>query len=253
MMQMTTPQEKDATFHNIIAKDYDELVKKPRDIANKILFKKVPNYFPAERNTMLDLGCGTGHATTRFGGNFKNILLVDHSNKMLDQAVANAKLAGVNATYETIEDNAFHFLANYTNTFDFIACIGFLHHIMPSERIELLSLIKQRMKTNSRLLITEPVEIPHTEPKAIAWWNNQYRKRFEVPWTADIEPDEGPINLNDLRNEFEQLDLHIEYQIQSWELLPRYNNSFRDIIGINVLSKLYPKDGPIYAAVLRKT
>jgi putative AdoMet-dependent methyltransferase len=248
---MNNPRNKDANFHDVIAKDYEEYVNLPRKIANNILFKKIASYLPMQKNEMLDLGCGTGQATVRFGINFENILLVDHSQEMLKQALVNAENAKIKASLNVLADNAFHFLEHTNKKFDFIACIGFLHHIAPNERLQLLKLIKRCMNNDGRLLIAEPIMPCPDEPKAIAWWNSKYRKNFKVTWTADIEPDEGPIDLNDLTNEFKQLNLNIEYQKRAWELLPRYQSTIIDKVGIKFLALLYRNDGPIYTAVLK--
>jgi SAM-dependent methyltransferase len=250
-LKMNSSRDKDANFHDVIAKDYEEYVNLPRKIANNILFNKITAFLPKQKNQMLDLGCGTGQATIRFGANFKNVLLVDHSKEMLQQALINVKNTRVKTNCETLQDNAFHFLEHTNKKFDFIACIGFLHHIAPSERLQLLKLIKNCMHKDARLLIAEPIMPCPDEPKAIAWWNNKYRKNFKVTWTADIEPDEGPIDLNDLNNEFRELNFIIEYQKRAWELLPRFKNSIIDKLCIKLLAFLCRNNGPIYTAVLK--
>ncbi|MDR2173431.1 MAG: class I SAM-dependent methyltransferase, partial [Burkholderiales bacterium] len=72
---------------------------------------------------MLDLGAGTGQMTVRFGGNFPEVFLVDHSKEMLVQAEKNIS-AIENVKFKIMEADALEFIDATEASFDFVACSG---------------------------------------------------------------------------------------------------------------------------------
>jgi len=122
---------------------------------------------PKQRRQMLDIGCGTGQMTLRFGRKFAVVTAVDHSAAMLD--IARAKLAGdpaLNNKLTCVEQDAFSFTSAATTQFDFICAVGFLHHLSQSDLTEMLRFLNQRLAAGGRMVFAEPLAFdPAEEPK----------------------------------------------------------------------------------------
>ena len=140
-MELTRDQrsKRDLNHHEIIADEYERVVNAPRTIANAALFRPVFGLLPKIKDKMLDIGCGSGQMTQRFGARFEAVTAVDHSSAML--GVAKTKLAqhpGVAGKVTWVEQDAFQFAATTLEKFDFICAVGFLHHLAPADLTEML-------------------------------------------------------------------------------------------------------------------
>jgi SAM-dependent methyltransferase len=78
---------------------------------------------------MIDLGCGTGHASLRFARKFQSVVAVDHSHAMLQMAAQNLRSAGIGHV-EIVQQDVLDFLRGRpAASADAVFCVGFLHHL----------------------------------------------------------------------------------------------------------------------------
>ena len=120
--------QKDILYHEVIASEYDSVVVAPRAVVNDFVFSLCDAFIHPGR-TMLDLGCGTGHASLRFGKMFQSVVAVDHSHAMLQVARQNLHTVGINHV-EIIQQDVLSFLrSRHSLSADAIFCIGFFHHL----------------------------------------------------------------------------------------------------------------------------
>jgi ubiquinone/menaquinone biosynthesis C-methylase UbiE len=121
-------------YHNTIASQYDAVVVSPRRIINDAIFSTCAKQLSPGR-VMLDLGCGTGHATLRFGRMFESIVAVDHSRAMQNEAGRNFELAGIR-NVEVVNQDVLTFLKNrgewLTRSFASVSSITLLRTISQS-------------------------------------------------------------------------------------------------------------------------
>jgi ubiquinone/menaquinone biosynthesis C-methylase UbiE len=144
---------------------------------------------------MLDLGAGTGQMTVRFGKNFSEVLLVDHSKEILVQARKNLS-AIENVNFKLIEADALDFIEKTEDSFDFIACSGFLHHLDEADLMKAVNHIYRVLKEKGHALIAEPVKTERTEPALIRWWNKPVVPRLMQYLTLAPAPEETPLSLS---------------------------------------------------------
>ena len=71
-MEWSEHYDKDIAFHAATAAEYDELIVRPREPLNDLLFDPFMAAIPNGAR-MLDLGTGTGHAVLRFGDRFEAV------------------------------------------------------------------------------------------------------------------------------------------------------------------------------------
>ena len=238
-MELTRDQrsKRDLNHHEIIADEYERVVNAPRTIANAALFRPVFGLLPKIKGKMLDIGCGSGQMTQRFGARFEAVTAVDHSSAML--GVAKTKLAqhsGVAGKVTWIEQDAFQFAATTLEKFDFICAVGFLHHLAPADLTEMLKLLKACLAPGGRMVFAEPLEFePADEPALARWWNKPFCAQFSG-YSKDAEdPDEGPIPLAMLNEVLRKVGLSVVYQRRAWELFPRFQGNFIDKVMIPIL------------------
>lgn len=248
----------DRDFHNIIGRDYDSVVVDPRRLANSFIFDVMRPLLPEQRENMLDLGCGTGQATLAFADTFANCVLVDHSASMLAAASANlSKRIGASGgslvKYKFIEsDFQGYFSGPYVhNHFDAVFCVGFFHHIAPSDRVALLRSITRVMAPGSRLFVADPVYTDATEPKLLSHWNAKFRSSFTVPWAGVTEPQEAPLYLADFLFEAESVGLVPIFKRRYFEIFPRFD-SWLDFLPTWFFSQFGRSSALIFSGVFKK-
>ncbi len=248
-MELTRAERaaRDLRHHEIIADEYERVVNEPRTLGNDALFRKVFSLLPRQRRQMLDIGCGTGQMTLRFGRKFAAVTAVDHSAAMLD--IAKAKLAAEPALRPRVtclEQDAFSFASAGTTQFDFICAVGFLHHLSQNDLTEMLRLLKQRLAAGGRMVFAEPLAFdPAEEPKLAQWWNAPFRARF-AGYSKDAEdPDEGPIPLQVVHEILAKVGLKSVYERRGWELFPRFGGNLIDRLVIPVLDLFTRKRGVV--------
>jgi ubiquinone/menaquinone biosynthesis C-methylase UbiE len=199
---------------------------------------------------MLDLGAGTGQMTVRFGGNFSEVFLVDHSKEMLAQAEKN--IAAIeNVNFKLIEADALEFVEKTEEPFDFVACSGFLHHLDETDLTKAMNHIGRVLNDKGRVLIAEPVKTERTEPALIRWWNKPVIPRLMQYLTLAPSPEEAPLNLPSFLEIASKAGLTLKYERKSWEIYSRFDSGWQDRLIIPVIDKIW-NDGVVWVGVFEK-
>lgn len=243
-------RDKDKRYHDMIGAEYHEVVVTPRAILSGLLFRKIERTVRAG-NRMLDIGCGTGHMLLRFGSLFQELTGVDHSRTMLKAATAN--LTKKNLKAELIEADAIQFITEATQSYDFITCVGFLHHLVPDT---IPSIVKQLAKLLSpptgHILIAEPIEVDASLlPVAIANWNklslatqNSYSQKYVEA------PDEAPISRDLLYDSLHNAGLEVLVEKRAWEVFPHNDPpSLKDKLVTRYFKFSYGSSGNVIAVL----
>lgn len=213
--------QKDIRYFEVIASEYDSVVVVPRDVINDCVFANCANHIRSGR-IMIDLGCGTGHASLRFGKMFQSVIAVDHSKAMLQMARQKLKDAGLSHV-EIINQDVLDFLAARRSfSADAIFCIGFLHHLTEDGIAQVVSEASRILVPGGSLLVSEPIRIdPGAVPKEVADWNAASvvtRLAYSRPAGA---PDEEPIDEKRLLALFRERVISVDYISHHWEIFPK--------------------------------
>ncbi|MDR2016995.1 MAG: class I SAM-dependent methyltransferase [Burkholderiales bacterium] len=240
----------DKQHHAKVAPHYDELVNIPRKTINDCLFKGAEKYVRNARGVMLDLGAGTGQMTVRFGGNFSEVFLVDHSKEMLEQAKKNIAVVG-NVNFKLIETDAVGFIENTEEVFDFVACSGFLHHLDEADLTKTTHHICRVLKDGGYAVIAEPIKAERTEPALIRWWNKPVIPHLMQYLSLAPAPEETPLDLPSFFEIMTKAGLTLKYQRKSWEIYSRFNNGWQDRFFIPVIDRIW-NDGVVWVGVFKK-
>ncbi len=239
---------KDIGYHDDIALQYDRVIVEPRWSAIDSLFRPVWRQLPQRRDAMLDLGTGTGHMLRRYARHFRRVVAVDHSTGMLEVARTTAQRTGLQGI-ELVAADAFQFLQAETRRFDWITCVGFLHHLQPAQLTRLFGMLRERLEANGRLLISEPIAVDAQEPALIEQWNRRYRLHPHAYSVAAQEPDEAPLDLDQLHAALASAGLTISAQGRGWEIFPRHRpERWIDRAAIRTLHAAFGASGPVYWA-----
>jgi ubiquinone/menaquinone biosynthesis C-methylase UbiE len=241
----------DKQHHAKVASHYDELVNIPRKTINDCLFKKAKRATSHLRGKMLDLGAGTGQMTVRFGENFSEAILVDHSKEMLDQAKRNiSAMKGVK--FKVMEADALDFIERTEETFDFVACSGFLHHLEENDLVGVMRHICRVLRDKGQVVIAEPIRFEGAEPALIRWWNKPVIPRLMQYLTLASAPEEAPLSLSSFLEITDQVGLTLKCQRKSWEIYSRFDNGWQDRFIISVIDKIW-NDGVVWVGVFEKS
>ena len=245
---------KDINYHDDIAAEYDRTVVEPRLGTNDFIYGKLGRSVP-RGSTMLDLGCGTGHFTGRFGNRFEKVTAVDHSRGMLNEAerkVANWGFRNV----EIVPSDAVGFVKTCKDhSFDLVGSVGFLHHLQPAEIKEVLSNISRILNPNGRAIFQEPVRISSDSvPERINKWNStSVVTRMQYCHNAP-PPDEQPLELGDFTQWLSVSGFTILRSMRTWEIFPQSHPvMLRDKIAIQLMVRWYRNIGNVFSVVAAKT
>jgi len=213
--------QKDIAYHAATAHEYDAVVVDPRACLNDLLFRDIHTRI-RPGNRMLDLGCGTGHATAAFGGNFLAVLGVDHSREMLAQALENLRKRDIHHA-TLIEQDLFVFLESVVNGFDLVTSIGCLHHLPPSIIPNLFNKIHNCLNKEGQLIIADPIMVDLSmQPAEIIGWNREsVAAGLGFSSEAD-EADEAPLDHEFLCQGLLNAGFEISYQRRAWEIFPHH-------------------------------
>ena len=239
---------KDIEYHDAIAAQYDRVVVEPRQKCIDALLAPARRYLPHAKRSMLDIGTGTGHMLARYAGLFESVTAIDHSAGMLDVAQGVVKRNGWGHVELQIIDAA-SFLERETRQFDFVSCVGFLHHLQSEQLVATFRGIRKVLAKNGVFLLAEPVHVDAQEPAPITWWNRKYR---ELPRIYDVtvdDPDEAPLQIEVLHDALRRAGLKRVGEGQGWEIFPRHDEDrLLDRVIIHALHALYGKSGFVYWA-----
>jgi ubiquinone/menaquinone biosynthesis C-methylase UbiE len=249
MNQLIDHFKKDIEYHAATADLYDYVTVEPREFANHLLFSEISKLIsPGDK--MLDLGCGTGHIVLRYGHYFKSILAVDHSEDMLNIAKRKISKTQLHAVrFQQI--NIMDFLAKESDRYDFISCVGFLHHLPLDELEKIVLSIKSLLTDNGQLLVAEPV-VQNIVPAAIQRWNMGSVMQDRRYPEGVIEPDEAPIELAQLQAIMTDSGLAEMHSTRGYELFPKnIPATLKDKLLILYFHRKYGGAGNIYAGLYR--
>jgi SAM-dependent methyltransferase len=243
---------KDLHYHEVIAREYDGVVVAPRHVTNDALYASFSRLIRGER--LLDLGCGTGHMSLRFGGRFKHVVAVDHSQAML--AVARAKAVARGWKHiEFVCASVFDFIAGAPDAgFDVLCCIGFLHHLQAADLAPAAVQFARLLRPGALLLASEPVRVdPAAVPARIQAWNAaSVAARLDYS-VAVAQPDEAPIELEALLGALSGAGFKLLKTARNWEIFPHHlPPTLRDRVTIRLLNCLYGKAGNVFTVAARK-
>lgn len=243
--------QKDRAYHEEIAGEYDAVVVNPREINNFFIFRRVlPHIGKGKR--MIDLGCGTGHMPLRLHNKFKEILAVDHSAAMIEQADRKTRNKGVD-NIEFVQANVLDYVSQYQGEkADLVSCIGFLHHLIPTQLPRLFRSLAAILSPGGKLLISEPIKINAGQvPHKILKWNEksvapelQYR-------ASDIEdPDEEQLDKENLVYLLERTGFRLLQTQRNWEIFPRrLPPGIMDWLNIYRLNVRYGRNGNVFTVL----
>lgn len=205
----------DRAYHDTIAREYDRVVVRPREQANRRLFGRLLAGVSGDR--ALDLGCGTGHLALRIAPRFRSVVGVDHSEAMLATARANAAGAGL-ANIEFRQADIAEAMATLPSSgFDLIGAVGFLHHLAPQALQPLLAACRRCLAPGGRIAIAEPLECE--EPAPIRDWNQRVFATLPAYSDPAPDPDEAPLDEAALRAAIAGAGLRIAREVRAWDVL----------------------------------
>jgi len=245
-MSHSEHSRKDIEYHAAIADQYDKVVVEPRWSSINALFKPIAKHMPARRETMLDIGTGTGHMLLRYAHLFRSVVAIDHSAAMLAVAQSSAARAGL-THIAFAETDAVEYLDASDTSFDLITCVGFLHHLQPMALPTVLGQLRRRLAPGGRLLISEPILSEMREPLFVRWWNKDYADNPDVYAGNPVDPEEAPLDRQTLQTAISRAGLKPVTEGRGWELFARRGASeLVQKVGIEVLHRIYGRSGPVY-------
>jgi ubiquinone/menaquinone biosynthesis C-methylase UbiE len=115
-------------------------------IAGSQYFDIVDNSILNKNTTVLDLGCGSGRWTKFIANKVKLVEAIDPSEAVFSAYQTNIKEPNVRITQASVSNIPFE-----NETFDFVICLGVLHHI-PDTQQALTDVVKKLKKGGSILL-----------------------------------------------------------------------------------------------------
>jgi SAM-dependent methyltransferase len=169
------------------------------------------------RDSMLDLGCGTGHMLLRYARHFRSAVGVDHSMGMLKAAHGNVRKAGLAHTM-LLQDELNAFITRCAGSIDLVTCVGVLHHLSEGERMQLLGGIRAICHAHTRVILAEPV-YSSDPPSAISQWN-QHALGGTRHYVGDIpqDPDEAPLDEASWRAHLGEAGFVCLAESRMWEM-----------------------------------
>lgn len=246
--------QKDKDYHDDIAVTYDETVVKPRVVTNNQIYARVKRLIKPG-DALLDLGCGTGHLTLRFGTMFRRVTAVDHSPEMLKHAKRNAiQCEGLRVDFICADALGYMELCE-DDRFDVIGCVGFLHHLKADDLTFLLRHVSRALKPKGLLLLQEPIKIPsNSVPDPITLWNSEsVVTRMSYANTAP-HPDEEPIALAPFLQLLTEFGFDIVLAMRTWEIFPHSLPApLQERIRIRIMNWRHGHSGNVCTLVARKT
>ena len=201
---------------------------------------------------MLDVGCGTGHMLVRYASRYDNVTGIDHSYAMLKQAKNKCSKNNLQ-NIQLITTDLYQYLQLNDKKFDLITMVGCLHHLAPDEFRATLSLIKSHLKDTGYFLIAEPIETDYIQPEELQKWNAQSIVKDRHYSQHANDPDEAPINLETLKNHFEQSGLTLVKESRGTEIFPHnFPPSEIDKVKIKEFHRKYGNNGHVFSAIYQK-
>ena len=244
---------KDIRYHDEIAAEYDRTVVEPRASTNDLVYRKIARVVRGGE-WLLDLGCGTGHLTSRIGDRFHKVMAVDHSAGMLQQAAANLASLGMKHV-DFRQQDALEFLqAAPSGQFDVVGCVGFLHHLQAPVIVRALSDIHRILKDRGYAIFQEPINLPAGSlPKPIERWNSKSVVVGMVYCHTESPPDERPLDRELFASWLSETGFRVRFVNRNWEIFPHHlPPSLVDRTVIRLMNMRYGGIGNVFSVVVDK-
>lgn len=185
--------DSDIAFHEKTASMYDYIAFEPRKVQLELSFRRIAGEIRSG-NSFLDLGCGTGHIILRYAHLFNEVIGVDHSPEMLKIAYRHLEETRIK-NVKLITSDLFRYLDLSTDQFDFMSCVGCLHHLPVEVIDEFFILTKKRLARRGRILLAEPIDTgTDREPRLITKWNSKSVMPERAKLIPFEESEERPIS-----------------------------------------------------------
>jgi SAM-dependent methyltransferase len=260
---MTNPAMslKDRAYHDEIASSYDSTIVAPRVLTNDVVYRAIGRRIApcfrtplSSTSSMLDLGCGTGHLSCRFGRLFRNVVSVDHSEGMIAHARANIFAAGSPHAKLVACDGLSFIRSCQTGSFSLVGCVGFLHHLEASSIRDILSETHRVLVPGGFAIFQEPIKLHgNVPPKVISSWNSR-SVVTRMQYTATLpHPDEEPIHLEDFISTLNQLGFQVDWVHRNWEIFPHSTPPrLLDRLATHLLNFLFGSSGNVCTILVRR-
>ncbi len=125
---------------------FNEFTKEEINIAGNQYFDIINDTVLNKNTVVLDLGCGTGRWTKFIAKKVKLVEAIDPSNAIYSAAKLNREELNVRVSKASVSNIPFS-----DNTFDFVVCLGVLHHI-PNTQQALIDVVTKIKKGGTILL-----------------------------------------------------------------------------------------------------
>lgn len=216
---MDAHAEKDKQYHADIAAVYDYITNQPRQYPNELLFRPIDRRIrPAKM--MLDLGCGTGQMLFRYGHLADQIIAVDHSREMIEQARKKAATRGWNHIEFVVQDLDVFLDLNPDLRAGLVTCVGVLHHLEQQELDRFIKRVAGLLPAGGQLVVAEPVYAENV-PEVIRSRNARsilVKRLAECMPPETEDPDEEPLHESSLINSLEKSELTLSEFSKGFEL-----------------------------------
>ena len=244
---------KDRDYHAIIADEYEQVVNEPRAYPNELLFRPLDRLIPTAGSAMLDLGCGTGQMLRRYSGRFGKFTGVDHSKEMLEVARGSLEPQQLENT-RLMQSDLVEFLSTESGEYDLVTIVGCLHHLHPEQLGTVIQMAAGLLAPGGRMLLAEPLLQANMQPpEPVRLWNQKAAVSLPEYSSAAEEPDEAPIDEQQMLAEIQAARLHIIFESRGWELFPRHlPASLFDRIRLRSLHRRFGASGYVRAFLLER-
>jgi SAM-dependent methyltransferase len=119
----------------------------PRRVRSGPYEKWLLRQLPATRGRVLEIGCGVGDLARRLGGAFDEVVGIDASQGMIDEAVRRTP-PEASVRYECAD--LFEWLLRFPNSYDCIVTVATLHHVDLAAALREMS---RALEPGGRLLV----------------------------------------------------------------------------------------------------
>jgi len=126
---------------------------------------------PTRRGTAIEIGCGVGNVARRLAGAFDDVVAIDLSPGMIDEAKRRTS-----SSIELVCADMFDWLRRRPGTYDCIVTISTLHHVDHGEALRAMALA---LKPGGRLLVLDLLSRRNPVVNAVAL---ALGFRFTTPW-----------------------------------------------------------------------
>lgn len=153
-----------------IGENRDEFFASGRWTVSRMLKRYEKHFGPLQPKRALDHGCGVGRLTLPLAEQFAEVVALDVSPSMLDEARANAAQSGVqNAAFSLADDH----LSNAPGQFDFVNSYMVLQHVRVRRGLGILSRLVSKVRPGGGFQIHFSTRTDPLRSRAL-WWASHH-------------------------------------------------------------------------------